>query len=149
MSKLDERALNNTPSEQQKARRERRRKQIEQKEANTAANREYRRRRNRRFLLAIAVAAILIALFAVALSAMKIFELQESKASAEKELTALENREEGLKEELKQVESDEYIIEQARSVLRMIFSGEILYVFRGSKDDPAVQLAPDDDVKPQ
>ena len=45
-------------------------------------------------------------------------------------------------------DGDEYIIEQARSVLRMIFNGEILYVFRGSKDDPQVQTTPDG-AKPQ
>jgi cell division protein FtsB len=148
MSRVDEKALDTKPSEKQSQRRERRRRLLEQKEKNTAANREYRRRRNRRILLAIFAVLVVAALFIVAMTAMRIYELRDSKLEAEQELQSLQNKEDALREELKQVESDEYIIEQARSVLRMIFSGEILYVFRGEKDDPMVQQAPDG-AKPQ
>ena len=44
MSRVDEKALDTRPTEQQKARRERRKKQLEQREQNTAANREYRKK---------------------------------------------------------------------------------------------------------
>ncbi|MBR0129897.1 MAG: septum formation initiator family protein [Firmicutes bacterium] len=148
MSRVDEKALNTKPSEKQSQRRERRRKLLEQKEKNTAANREYRKRRNRRILLGIFIIIVVAALFIVAMTAMRIYELRDSKDQAQQELEALQNKEDALREELKQVESDEYIIEQARSVLRMIFNGEILYVFRGSKDDPQVQTPPDG-AKPQ
>ncbi|MBR0440655.1 MAG: septum formation initiator family protein, partial [Firmicutes bacterium] len=59
-----------------------------------------------------------------------IFQLQEQKRQADEELQGLEHRKLGLEQELEIVESDEYVEQQARSELRMIYDGEVLYVVK-------------------
>ena len=66
--------------------------------------------------------------FLVGRSIVDIIRLRREKAEAEARLEALKVRIELLESELQRVTSDEYIEQQARSQVRMIFPGETLYI---------------------
>ena len=111
------------------------RRKIEQ-ERNAA--RKEKRRRQARARSVVLVAIIVALLTTVALLGKNIFnlwDLRAQKAAAEQELEALQNQKGALEEELEQVNSDEYIEQQARSDLKMIRPGEILYLFKDKDKD--------------
>jgi len=58
----------------------------------------------------------------------KLTSLQLEKKAAEKELAALNEKVEQLSDELRELDSDEYIENSARSELHMIRKGEVMYI---------------------
>ena len=121
--------LENAISNRQKERSERRedlrkKRELQEKRSAEAAARAKRRRR----VLALAVVLVIIAAALVGRSIYRIIELQKEKARAQAELEELKQKIELLESELKRVSSDEYIEQQARTQLKMIFPGETLYI---------------------
>ena len=121
--------LENAISNRQRERSERRedlrkKRELQEKRNAEAAARAKRRRR----VLAIAALLVIIAAALVGRSIYRIIELQREKARAEAELAELQEKIERLNSELKRVSSDEYIEQQARTQLKMIFPGETLYI---------------------
>ena len=121
--------LENAISARQKERRERREAQIRRKELQEKRSAEaaVKARRRRRLFFA-AVVVVVAAGFLVGRSIVDIIRLRREKAEAEARLEALKVRIELLESELQRVTSDEYIEQQARSQLKMIFPGETLYI---------------------
>jgi len=121
--------LENAISNRQRERKERReelraKKELAEKRSAEAAARAKRRRR---FLLVV-LAAVLISAVLVGRSIYRIMELQKQKEEAEAKLAELEQKIEILNSELTRVTSDEYIEQQARTQLKMIYPGETLYI---------------------
>ena len=121
--------LENAISNRQRERSERRedlrkKRELQEKRNAEAAARAKRRRR----FLAIAALLVIIAAALVGRSIYRIIELQREKARAEAQLAELQEKIERLNSELKRVTSDEYIEQQARTQLKMIFPGETLYI---------------------
>lgn len=92
-------------------------------EKNSARNKA--RKSRRRFIYAavfIAIAAIIVG------SAYNVLSLLEEKADMEAEQQSLIEMKERLQEELSNVNTPEYIEQQARSQLRLVMPGEILFI---------------------
>lgn len=126
----DDDMLRDWTSEAQKERQAQRAKLREEQEEQLRRQKKARRRRRGFLIKAICVAAVMVAVLFAAFSTMDIFQLQEQKRQADEELQGLEHRKLGLEQELEIVESDEYVEQQARSELRMIYDGEVLYVVK-------------------
>ena len=121
--------LENAISTRQRERRERREAQIRRKEQQEKRSAEaaVRARRRRRLFFA-AVIVVVIAAVLVGRTIIDIFRLQREKAEAEAKLEELKVKIELLENELTRVTSDEYIEQQARTHLKMIYPGETLYI---------------------
>lgn len=78
----------------------------------------------------IVIAAIVLIVVGVLFSKslFQIIELRAEKEEAQLKLDELIEKIERLEEEKKKVTSDEYIEQQAREQLRMIYPGEVLYI---------------------
>ena len=121
--------LENAISNRQKERRERReelraRKELQIKRSEQAA----KRARRRRLLILVLAVVLLGAGVMVGGTIIRIERLKRDKAAAEERLAELKQRIELLESELDRVSSDEYIEQQARTQLKMIFPGETLYI---------------------
>ncbi len=121
--------LENAISTRQRERRERREAQIRRKEQQEkrsaeAAARAGRRRR----LFFAAVIVVVVAGLLVGRTIIDIMKLQREKAEAQARLDELKIKIELLQNELERVTSDEYIEQQARTHLKMIYPGETLYI---------------------
>ena len=64
-------------------------------------------------------------------SVVTLIELESEKAETQRKLAQLERQQGSLEEELLQVNTDEYVEQQARSELKMVKPGEILYLMTG------------------
>ena len=136
MSKYDdEDFFGHKASKKQTQRRQDRKEKEAAKQAKRAGKRQQRQKRRHTFIIAACFVFLLAAAAVVAASAMNVFELQRSKAEAQAQLDDLDNTKGALEEELAQVESDEYVEQQARSELRMIKDGEVLYVIRDGQEE--------------
>ena len=88
-----------------------------------------RRRRNRRRLVILAIFIVLcVVIGLVGKSVVNLVQLEGEKKEREAELEKLQQEIEKDQATLEQVNSDEYIEQQARSELRMIKEGEVLYI---------------------
>ncbi len=126
---------NNQIIDIEEARRERREKRTQAakkakaekrgKQEQTASARK-KSQKNRRRLIYAAIIFVIIA--AIGMSAFKIISLLYEKSKLEKEHDRLLALKERLEQELESVNSPEYIEQQARSHLRLIKPGEILYI---------------------
>ncbi len=121
--------LENAISTRQRERSERRedlraRKEQQMKRAEQAAARAKQRRR----LFLVLLAVLVVAGVLVGSSLVRIIALQKEKAEAQARLDELKQRIELLESELTRVTSDEYIEQQARTHLKMIYPGETLYI---------------------
>ena len=121
--------LENAISQRQRERKERRelqrnKKALQDQKAVIAAQKAKRRRR---ILLAAIVALVIAAIF-VGRSVYRLTELRREKAEAEARLAEIQEKIERMENELTRITSDEYIEQQARSHLKMIFPGETLYI---------------------
>lgn len=114
-------------SDAQQQRKERR--DLEYEASQERKERRRRINRNRRIVLAIIAIIIIGFLGLVGNNILALNRLKQEKAEKEKELEKLRYQQEALTEELEQVNSDEYIEQQARSDLHMIRPGETLYIF--------------------
>ena len=73
--------------------------------------------------------ALVIGAFAFMLvSGVKLMNLETKKQQAQEELKKLQAKEEELNAELRELDSEEYIEQEARSELHMIKDGEVIYV---------------------
>lgn len=121
--------LEDAISTNQQERSERREKLREKKmrdaeKAKVAA--ENRKSRRKVYLIAFLILAIIVALFGR--NTYQIVQLTKEKKAQEEKLRELETSIDRLNEELTRVTSDEYIEQQAREQLKMIYPGETLYV---------------------
>lgn len=87
----------------------------------------------RRRLIYSGIFIIIIAI--IGFSIYNIISLKIEQARATAELESLIQEKESLTEELSQVDSREYIEQQARQELRMILPGETLYILIDRKED--------------
>ncbi|MBR0139539.1 MAG: septum formation initiator family protein [Firmicutes bacterium] len=143
----DDDMLRNRTSQAQKERQALRARQREELEEQNRQARKAKRRRRGFVIRLVCVAAIMAAVFFTAVSTMNIFQLQEEKRQADERLADLEYKKTGLEQELEVVESDEYVEQQARSELRMIYDGEVLYVVRDREEPENTEDMPEQ-VKP-
>ena len=121
--------LENAISQKQLERKQRRealqaKKTSQNQKAAAAAGRAKKRRR----ILWVSILVLIVALAFVGRSVYRIIELRREKANAQAQLEELEEKLERMESELTRVTSDEYIEQQARMHLRMIFPGETLYI---------------------
>ena len=72
--------------------------------------------------------ALIVAAVFVGRSVYRIFELRREKAEAEARLAEIQEKIERMEQELTRITSDDFIEQQARSHLKMIFPGETLYI---------------------
>ena len=121
--------LENAIMQKQLERKERReslrvkKEEQERKQAEAAAKAKKRRK-----IMLLAIAVVLVAGFIFGRAVYRISELKKEKAQAEAKLEALQEKLDQLEDELTRVTSDEYIEQQARTHLRMIYPGETVYI---------------------
>lgn len=106
----------------------------ERLEAGAPTKRKKTAKRKRRIVRALTRLLVLVTVCVVigllSKSVVNIIGLQSEKNQKEKELEALQDEIAKDQDILQQVNSDEYVEQQARSELKMIKEGEILYVVR-------------------
>ena len=68
-------------------------------------------------------------------SGVKLMNLETKKQQAQEELKKLQAKEEELNAELRELDSEEYIEQEARSELHMIRDGEVVYVVTLPEDE--------------
>ena len=137
--------LENAISQRQRERKERRelqrhKKAVQTEKARIAAEKAKRRRR----IFLAALAALVIAAVFVGRSLYKINELQKEKREAEARLQEIQEKIERMEDELTRITSDEYVEQQARSHLKMIFPGETLYIIVPSSSGSSQAADPTD-----
>jgi cell division protein FtsL len=121
--------LENAITQKQLERKERReslrvkKEEQERKQAEAAAKAKKRRK-----IMLVAIAVVLVAGFIFGRAVYRISELKKEKAQAEAKLEDLQEKLDQLEDELTRVTSDEYIEQQARTHLRMIYPGETVYI---------------------
>lgn len=86
------------------------------------------KKKRTRKLRSIYLIVFLAGLAVVIYYAYSVFQVQSEQQRAEEEKTALQAEKARLEEELKYVTDPSYIEQQARTELRMIRPGEILYI---------------------
>ncbi len=134
--------LENAITQKQLERKERReslrikKEEQEKKQAEAAAKAKKRRK-----IMLIAIAVLLVAGFVFGRAVYRISELKKEKAQAEAKLEALQEKLDQLEDELTRVTSDEYIEQQARTHLRMIYPGETVYIVVPPEETPGNKAA--------
>ncbi len=122
----------------EEAQEERRTKRQQERQKKLAAQKSPQERariaRKHRFFWAGVLICTVLIIFA-ARTVDTLAGLQEQKIQAQQQLDTLVKQRDQLESELKEVQSDEYVEQEARSELRMIYPGEVLYV------------APDDQIR--
>ena len=153
MSKYtDDDLLKDRTSDVQKERQIKRQKRREEIKEQTEIAKQARKRRVGAVIRFTCFIAISAALIFTGISTMNIFSLMEEKRDVEAQLAELQHKKEGLEQELDLVESDEYVEQQARSELRMIYDGEVLYVVKDENSEEKTDEPGEDEiltVKPQ
>lgn len=121
--------LRDAISTQQQERNEKRQKLREKRlrDAEKAKVAAENRRTRGKVLLVIAVVGVVL-VFMFGRSVYQITQLQKEKEAQAAKLAELQYNIDRLNEELTRVTSDEYIEQQARKQLRMIYPGELLYI---------------------
>ncbi len=102
-----------------------------QKEARRKIAEENRTKRNSFAAVIFAVLVVLAIIFGKDFK--QIVNLTKQKKQAQAQLDAINSKIAQLEDELSRIKSPEYIEQQARSQLRMIYPGEILYVILEDK----------------
>ena len=113
----------------QEERRKRRKVESEKSAASKARRKAVARRR--RIVMALLVLIGVFVVLTVGRSVVTLIELESEKAETQHKLAQLERQQGSLEEELLQVNTDEYVEQQARSELKMVKPGEILYLMTG------------------
>lgn len=114
-------------SEEQRERREERMQKHEYKVKVTNPARQRKARSRRRAVLVLVLFVALAAGFTVR-AVQKMISLSQERSQVQAQLEQLEKHRSELENELLQVNSDEYVEQQARSQLHMIRPGEVLYI---------------------
>ena len=121
--------LENAITQKQLERKERReslRVKKEEQEKKQAAAAE--RAKKRRKLMLLVIGVVIVAGLVFGRAVYRIMELKKEKAQAEARLEELQEKLAQLEDELTRVTTDEYIEQQARTHLRMIYPGETVYI---------------------
>jgi len=118
-------AISANQLERKKAREEKYRKRDREAEKRAIAAENFKKR-SKFYVVALIVFILAGAIFGK--SFIQIRELQKQKEEAQAKLDELNVKIEKLQDELTRVTSPEYIEQQARNQLRMIYPGETLYV---------------------
>jgi len=127
---LTEKIFEEEESQQQKERKAARKEELEKKRAKEAKARALAEKRGKLakkyVLIGLGVLIVMLILFGRLI--LQIRTLAKEKAEKEAAINALNNQIEELESTLDRVTSPEYIEEEARSQLRMIYPDEVLYV---------------------
>ena len=126
--------------------RRKRRKQEAAKNAEVSARRRAAARR-RRIVAALLVLVFVFVIVAVGQSFVKLIELEREKNETEEKLAQLQHQKGSLEEELQLVNTDEYVEQQARSDLKMVKPGEILYLMTGEGASEYLEHAPEESTE--
>lgn len=132
------------------ARRQKRKEKLEKKYPVEKDSVALRRQAKRRRFVIVCTAVVLLVAAMVASSGIKLWKLSKEKEEAQAQLNTLISEEAALKNELSQIESQEYIEQAARAELHMILPGETMYVIpvEGITDLPE-SIEEESDAKPE
>lgn len=124
-------ALAEDPREKRRSKREEKIQKSRKSEKKSNSKRRTSRVAKRRLIY---TTIILIIIVVSGVSALNVYNLMQEEESVKKEHAELLKEKEKLEYELEQINSLEYIEQQARQLLRMIKPGEILYVLPENED---------------
>ena len=110
----------------EKAQEEEIREQTASDERRLKRKRAVRRKQSRRRLIVLGVAAFLIVMLCI--SIVNILQLKSEEREALKKQEQLKAKQEQMQEELKDMDSDENIEDQAREKLKLTKPGETIYI---------------------
>ncbi len=116
------------------ARREKRLEEAKSKPRRQLTQAQLKKRARRRWFIFGCVFALVLTVALMGKTLMNLIDLSTDKEEREKTLESLERKIEQDEITLQQVNSDEYVEQQARDKLRMIKDGETMYVIRDSED---------------
>lgn len=116
------------------ARREKRLEEARTKQKRQLTPAQIRKRSRRRWFIFGCVFALVLTVALMGKTLMNLIDLSTEKEEREKTLESLERKIEQDEITLQQVNSDEYVEQQARDKLRMIKEGETMYVIRDPED---------------
>lgn len=139
---LDERI-----SASQMERKAKRDKELEGKLARQKSPEEIAAAKKHRLIVLFGILAALAAIALVARSAVLVLDLEAEKKEAQAKLDAVTKNRDQLQEELESVYSAEYVEQEARSELRMIYPGEILYIINDYDAGSSPKKETEEDVK--
>lgn len=131
----------------QEERRARREAELERKLAAQKTPEEKRRIAIHRLVILASILAIIGIAAAIGSTATQVIDLMNQRDEAQLRLDSVTKNRDQLQEELSNVNTREYVEQNARSELRMIYPGEVLYIM--PEDDRAPQSAPAEDTQPE
>lgn len=110
------------------ARKQKRKEKLEKKVPTKMDALSQRRQAKRRRFAIISTAIILLIAAIIATACLNLWKLNKERDGAKAELEALNKKQASMENELSQIESSEYIEQEARAELHMILPGETMYV---------------------
>ena len=140
--------LDTTVTKAQEERRAKREAEREKKLANQKTPEEKRRIAIHRLVVLATILAIFGIAAVIGNTASQVFDLMNQRDEAQKRLDAVTKNRDQLQEELSNVNTDEYVEQNARSELRMIYPGEVLYITPGSPEEEIVRESNDSEAEP-
>ena len=130
-------------------RREKRKEKLEKKKPVEKDAFSKRKAAKRRRFVILCTAGVLFVAAVVVSAGINLWNLNKEKQETQAELDALVRKQNALENELSQLDSEEYIEQEARSELHMIFPGEIMYVIPLAPPAAAQEtLVEESDAKP-
>lgn len=135
--------LDSRVSQAQEERRARREAERERRLANQKTPEEKRKIAIHRLVVLASILAMVAIAAVIGNTATQVFDLMSQKEEAQARLDAVTKNRDQLQEELNNVNTNEYVEQNARSELRMIYPGEVLYIMPGS-EEPETAGAPED-----
>jgi len=127
------------------AQEERRKRRLAENEKSAASKARHRAaRRRRRIVIAVFLLVGLAVFASVGRSIVNLVELQAEKSETEAKLAQLQRQKGSLEEELQLVNTDEYVEQQARSELKMVKPGEILFLMTGEGTTEYTEKEPEE-----
>ncbi len=127
--------LDSSVTRAQEERRARREAEREIKLAKQKTPEEKRRILIHRLVVLASVLVIIGIAAAIGSTASQVFDLMSQRDAAQEKLDAVTKNRDQLQEELNNVNTNEYVEQNARSELRMIYPGEVLYIMPGSEEE--------------
>jgi cell division protein FtsL len=126
-----------------KERREKRKEKLDKKKPVEKDALSRRKAAKRRRFMILCTAGVLFVAAVVVSAGINLWNLHLEQQETQAELDALMQKQAELKNELSQLDNEEYIEQEARSELHMIFPGEIMYVI------PMEPIVVSDEVLPE
>jgi len=132
------------------ARKQKRKEKLEKKAPPEKDVLSQRRQAKRRRFAIICTAIILLLAAIIATACINLWKLNKERIEAEAELDTLNKKQAEMENELSQIESSEYIEQEARAELHMILPGETMYVIPIKETtDTAIEQEEESGAKPQ